>query len=626
MTSDGSSQFPKPIPFPLRSKAFLSVLLLVVVFLAHGGSLHGAFLLDDLGAIVDNESIHTLTLSSLQTVLWGGKFTTVAGRPLLNLTLAINYAWGGVHPEGYHVFNYVVHAASAFVLFSFLRRVLAQFSETGRAAVSLALTISLVWCIHPLTINAVSYVCQRAESLASCFYLIVLWAFVKGIQTSRRRWFALSILAAWAGSFTKEIIATVPVTVLALDVLVVTRDWRTALRRHWGVYLGLLSSWIPLGACMWWSKSRAGTVGFGMGVTLQEHLQTQVWAIARYLRLAVWPNPLTFDYGDHFVVSDFGQVLSASVVVLFWGVLVVWLLVRRSPWAFPGVVLCLLLSPTSVIPIATQTVAEHRMYLASACVIASLVLIGYLSLARLPRFSSASWSSQVTISCALIAPVAATLFLSTVRHTRVLLSAESVWEDTVQKHPQNQRAVYSLALAKSRANREVDIVRRLCDQAIEMPGIYDVSAYALRGRLFAQQGEFEKAFDDFSQAIRLRPKAVEYYHQRALALLSLERYDEAIHDIDKAKAVDPANINTDLVRGTAHTKRGELALALECFERFLTRNPSHVTARRQRASLYARLNRWQDAMREIRRLEDEGHRVDAKLVEQVKQNLASQIP
>lgn len=626
MTSDGCPPMVCPNPLPRRIQALLAALFLLFVLMAHGGSYHGEFLLDDQGAIVDNQSIRALSLSSLHTVLWGDKFTTVAGRPLLNLSLALNYAWGGIHPEGYHFVNYLVHAATALIFFSLLRRVLAQFADTRPAAVPLAVTISLLWCIHPLTINGVSYICQRAEAIASGCYLIVLWAFVKGVQTSRRRWFVLSVLAAWLGSLTKEIIATVPLTVVALDVLVVTRDWRRALRRHWGVYLSVLSSWVPLGVCMWWSRSRAGTVGFGMGVTHQEHVQTQVWAIARYLRLAVWPRPIIFDYGDRFVVSDPGQVLAATVVLVAFGGLVVWRLVRQSPWAFPGVALCLLLAPTSVIPIATQTVAEHRMYLASACVIATAVLLSYLTLARLPRFKLAARSTQSVVFGTLLAPVVMMLFLSTVRHTRVFLSPGSLWTDTMQKHPTSQRAVYSLALAKSRETSDVDVTRKLCDQAIDMPGIYVVPAYALRGRIYAGQGEFQKALDDFTQAITLRPRTIEYYHQRALALLSLGRYDEALRDLDQAIAIDPDNINTDLVRGSVDAKRGEIAQALESFNRFLARNPNHVTARRQRVAVYAQLNRWSDAMREIRRLQEEGQRINSKLVEQVEQNLASRTP
>ena len=624
MSSDDCPPGECPIRMPLRIKAYLVILFLLVVLVTHGGSLHGPFLFDDEGAIVGNTSIHIPSLTSLPSALWGGKFTTVTGRPFLNLTFALNYLWGGLRPEGYHLANYFVHVGAAFVLFSLLHRVLAQFDETRTAAIPLALGISLLWCVHPLTINGVSYICQRAEAISSGFYLIVLWAFVKGVQTSHRRWFLLSVFAAWLGGLTKEIIATVPMTVILLDVLIVTRDWRKALRQHWRVYLGLMTSWIPLGVCMWASKSRDETVGYGMGVTLQEHVQTQVWAIARYLQLTVWPRPLIFDYGDRFVVSDSGQIFAAIVVCLAFGSLTVWLLVRKSPWAFSGVALCLLLAPTSAIPITTQTVAEHRMYLASACLIAALVLGAYLALARLHRVSVATRSVTFGV---LLASVAVMLSLTTARHTRSFLSGESIWADTFQKHPTNQRAAYNLAIAKfnRKTVNDDDVALRLCDEVIGMTGDYVAGGYELRGLIFARRGEHQMAVDNITQAIALRPGYSEYYQNRAKSLRDLGRHNEALRDLHRAMSINPNNIYADLIRGSIYTTRGEFTLALECFDRLLEKDPHHGGARIRRARVYARLDRWQDALQEIQRLRNDGRAIDEAFVREVEQHLSSRV-
>ena len=233
---------------------------------------------------------------------------------------------------------------------------------------------------------------------------------------------------------------------------------------------------------MWASKGREGTVGFGMGVTLQEHVQTQVWALARYLRLAIWPQPLVFDYGNRFVATDLSQLLAAAAMIAAFGALVVWLLVRRSPLAILGVVPILLLAPTTVIPIATQTVAEHRMYLASACPIAAVVLGIYLALARLPRFSAAPLVRRSAAFGVVLMPVFTMLFLMTMRHTQIFATGETLWADTLRKQPVNQRAVFSLAAVKFNAKTADETAERLCDQAIGVSGIYRVNAYELRGR------------------------------------------------------------------------------------------------------------------------------------------------
>lgn len=608
-------------PLPIRFQAMVVLLLTVVVWLAHGRSLRGEFIFDDKLSILDNPSIRSL--SSLETVIRGNNFTTVAGRPLLNLSLAVNYAWGGIHPKGYRLFNYSVHTAAAFVLFCFLRRVLETFHQTSAAAGKLALAISLLWCVHPLTINAVSYIVQRGESMTSLCYLVVLWGFVKGVQTTQWRWFMVSVLAAWLGSLTKEIIATVPVTVAALDILVVTRDWRQALRRHWGVYLALMTAWVPLAFCMYTSENRENTVGYGMGISLQDHIQTQMWAVAHYLRLVVWPHPLVFDYGSEFTVTDSRQLLMAGVVLVTFLLGLLWLTVRRSPLAFPGVMLCLLLGPSSAIPIVTQTVAEHRMYLASACGIAWLVLVLFTAIKRLPSISASGTATQCCLVGVLLVPVALLLGVKTAQRSRVFLTEESVWRDTLQKQPLNQRSYLALAQAINENGGDNSEAIRLCDQAISLPGPYTRHLLEIRGTVRAKLGQLEPALDDFSRAIVLEPKIIDDRYHRANILRKLGRYDEALRDLEEARRIDPKNLSTDFVQGTVYAARGDLLLALDSFDRLLARDSQHVAAQHRRVSVYVRLNRWDDAQRAIQRLQQAGQLVDPKLVREVEEHYAN---
>lgn len=621
MRSASLSLTQSPNPLQVQFQLFVVFLLLMVVLLTHGQSLRGEFLLDDTVSILENPSIRSLT--SLGTVIRGDKFTTVAGRPVLNLSLALNYAFGGVRPSGYHLFNYGVHTAAAFFLFCLLRRILATFTLTKEAAVTLAFATSVLWCVHPLTINGVSYIVQRAESMTSLCYLAAMWGFVKGVQTSKQRWFIVSISAAWLGSLTKETIATVPATVIALDVLVMTRDWRQAFRSHWAIYFGLMSSWIPLALCMSLSQSREGTVGFGKGISLLGHCQTQVWAVAHYLCLIAWPQPLVFDYGPEFVVTDAQQLLTAAVVLTAFLLLLLWLVIRHSPLAFPGVAFCLLLAPTSAVPIVTQTVAEHRMYLASVCGIVWIVLALYWAFNRLHLFSSASLARQHFVLGMVLVPLALTLATRSIQHTKLFLTEESIWTDTLLKHPTNQRAYYTLAFNKSKSKGGSSAALRLCDQGIALQGPLTRHLYEVRGTVRAELKQLELAYDDFSRAIAMNPEIIDDRYHRAAILRDLGRFDEALDDLNEARRIDPANLNTDLVLGSIHAEQGELDQALECFDRLLTKAPNHVAARRRRAALYAMLNRWTDASQEIRRLQQEGRRIDEQLVHEVDRHLVN---
>lgn len=186
--------------------------LVAATFAAYHNSFSGPLVYDDIAAIKENPTI--LDLSRLADVLNppNDSGITVNGRPLINLTLAINYAIGGTEVVGYHVLNLVIHMLAALALFGILRRSLAlpllrtRFG-TGPGATSLAFCTALLWAVHPLQTESVTYIIQRAESLVGLFYLLTLYLFVRSVQSPRPIvWQSLAVLACLFGMASKEVI------------------------------------------------------------------------------------------------------------------------------------------------------------------------------------------------------------------------------------------------------------------------------------------------------------------------------------------------------------------------------------------------------------------------------------
>src|SRR3954469_13960681 len=185
-----------------------AVILLAATCAAYWNSLSGPCIFDDELSIVGNPSIRTLWPPWAALHPPHGSGAPVEGRPLLNLSLAFNYALGGTSVTGYHLVNIAIHAAAALVLFAVIRLALRN-SRTGARlapqADATALIASLWWSAHPLQTESVTYIIQRAESLAALFYLLTLYAFLRGMDSTRRSaWFAGAALACLLGSATKE--------------------------------------------------------------------------------------------------------------------------------------------------------------------------------------------------------------------------------------------------------------------------------------------------------------------------------------------------------------------------------------------------------------------------------------
>jgi protein O-mannosyl-transferase len=169
-------------PLPL-----LFALLIVVAGVAtYSNSLGGQFIWDDQTSIVTNRTIQHLW--PLSDPLTPPRETPVAGRPLVNLSFAINYALGGLNETGYHAGNIAIHIACALLLFAIVRRTLlnkesGEISQEARPlfqpADTTAVVVALLWMVHPLQSEAVNYITQRSESLMALFFLLTLYAAIR---------------------------------------------------------------------------------------------------------------------------------------------------------------------------------------------------------------------------------------------------------------------------------------------------------------------------------------------------------------------------------------------------------------------------------------------------------------
>src|ERR1035438_1270270 len=117
--------------------------------------------------------VDSWTLRHWNTAFWPPIDTSASGRPILNLSLAANYAVGGTAVWGYHAVNLAIHVLAGLTLFGIVRRTFAP--RTGAAAVFVAFLAALLWALHPLQTESVTYIVQRAESLMGLFYLLTLY-------------------------------------------------------------------------------------------------------------------------------------------------------------------------------------------------------------------------------------------------------------------------------------------------------------------------------------------------------------------------------------------------------------------------------------------------------------------
>ena len=343
---------PKPAGNDSAASRWPIALALAAIVLAtaaaYSNSLGGSFLFDDITDIVDNKTIRHLWPIQDVFVMKDASRTVVRGRPVVNFSLAINYATGKLEPLVYHVTNLLIHVLAGAALFGIVRRTLLLPSLERRFAASatpLAAAVALIWSLHPLQTESVTYVVQRYESMMGLFFLLTLYAAVRcGTSPHPRRWEAVAVLASLLSAGCKEVAVSIPPVILLYDRAFLSGSFREALQRRWPIYLGLSATWLVLAGLLMLSPSRVEWAGYGLHISWIEYARSQFGVVLYYLRLSFWPRPLVLDYGWP-VARSASEIVPAAAVILGLAAATVWALVRWPKWGFLGACFFLILAP-----------------------------------------------------------------------------------------------------------------------------------------------------------------------------------------------------------------------------------------------------------------------------------------
>lgn len=553
--------------------------------LCYANAFNGVFLFDDQSGIVDNASIRQLW--PLGDLLSPPAVTTVSGRPIVNLTFGVNYALGGLDVRGYHAVNLLIHILAAWALFGIVRRTL-RFAPLcrmfGRHADALALTVALIWAAHPLQTESVTYIVQRAESLAGLAYLATLYAFIRYQSAPSKLLAATTILCCAIGMFCKETMATAPLVLLAFDVIVVSKPENgTHWKRRIGIHAGLFAT-IGIVVLLGLSAPRGAAAGFDVASlpTPLEYVATQFGVVLHYLRLTLWPTPLCLDYGWPIETSS-TTILVNALVVSALALSVSWAAIRRRPSAFPGIWFFVILAPTSSFLPMSEMAFEHRMYLPLAGPIVLIVLGTYRILARGTSKSGATGTggSAGILACGLI--VAATLGIATFDRNQDYASAETMWSDVVSKRPDNARARFNLAHAMYEQGRIDDAIEGI-RKAIALDPDNALGLNEL-GVLLSLRGEHETAIEHLRRATAIQPENPEFEYNLGIVLSRNGQDAAAAEAYERCIAQGGRNGDAEYNLGNIEFRRGNVAAAEKRYVNALRIRPDHIRANCNLASL-----------------------------------------
>ena len=169
------------------------LVLLVSAQIVYLGNLAGPFIYDDIPYIVENEDLRLLW-PPVWMQATAGDHAPINGRPLLALSLALNYATGGLQTTGYHLVNIGCHLLASLALYGALAQLFARIEGLALRARELALASALLWSVHSLNSEVVNYISQRSAALMGACFFATLYAAQRHFSTGARIWVALAVV------------------------------------------------------------------------------------------------------------------------------------------------------------------------------------------------------------------------------------------------------------------------------------------------------------------------------------------------------------------------------------------------------------------------------------------------
>lgn len=572
----------------ISSKNWLYLPLIVAIFsaalLVYLPSFNGPFLFDDPPSTIYNPYLQVPDLQA--SSLFRAAFQDYKqNRPLSNLSFAFNFYFNQNRPFGYHLVNFCFHFLGGFSLFFLLQRILFRKTRDRKYSFIFSALASLLWTVHPVNTQAVSYIVQRHTCMAGGFCLACFLCYDLARSRKRTVLYVLSALCGLAAMLCKESVYILPGLILLYELWFFQELKPGWLKKIWKWFPALAIFYAGL-ALLIFRPSMRESLGEDiarMSFTPWEHFLSQGRAFLWYPGLVIFPSNSFLTVLHQFPVS--------KTIITPWSTLPAWVLVlgvlaavlvyaRRFPLLSFGVLWYFSNLAIETMPLPIDTVFEHRLYLADIPLI-GLVPTLVLMLKRRSHM--------------LVIALCLTLFFGVAgfKRNQVWADQERFWADNVSKAPGlgSSWGNYCSVLVSARKEQKALPV---CKRAVALDPLFPGNHNNL-GLALVRLGHFDEAGPEYEQALKLKPDYPEAYYNRGLLKALRHDFAGAGEDWRKALELKPRNVPLLCELGEVFDSINDQTDSWRSFRAALELQPDSAEARARWALVLAKRKMCREA-------------------------------
>lgn len=456
-------------------------------------ALHTPFQFNDYFVVVNDPSIKDLSNLSQELAK--------SLRSLTKLSYALNYALGGLDPSGYHLLNLWLHLATAVGVFYLAGMLLPSPAPFW---------IALLFTVHPIQTETVTYIAARSNVMMTFFYLSGLLAAAQGLSSwpaSGKKavaWFGVALLSYLAAVASKEAAITLPLLILAYDLYFLPKDSRlTPMKNLFYIVCALIAVGIFAALLLHGRYSQLLQNIFGdlLDRPVAAHIMTQSVITVALLGRFLLPVNLNID-PDYRIISALDPFAAFSLLVLVAGLVLMIFLFHRVPaLSFALAWFFITLLPHLLLP-RTDFISERHIYLPSIGLLIGIVWLVFKS----------RWKIATP---AFLAAIALLLAAGTIQRNRVYADETTFWLDAVSKSPNKARPRNNLGYTYLKENH-LDNAAREFERALQIDPGYKKAALNL-GYVYLLQRKVDSARQAYLKALPFHRESPEL--QKALSLL-----------------------------------------------------------------------------------------------------------
>ncbi len=556
-----------------RNTVLLLLAVLVITWVVISPNLKADFVnWDDDENVYKNENVTSFNVHGIFTTPVIGNYN-----PLTNLTFAAEYHLFKEQPFYYHLDNNILHLINTFLVFILILLL-------GMQPVW-ALFVALLFGIHPMHVESVSWVTERKDVLFGMFYLLSAVCYLLHFKTRKISYLALTYLFFILSLFSKIQAVSLPLTLLLFDYLL-QRPLKIKLIIEKIPYF-LLSLGVGLLGIYFLRKQ--GSIDPNV-YSFVERILMGTYTLCVYLAKAlvpyemstIYPYPKTGEFEWFYYITPF--------ILIALGYLVYRTIKHTRAVAFG--VLFFLVNVIFVI----QVVSAGQGFIADRFTYIPYIGIFYVFAFALSRLYEQRAALKPVI-------IGFTLIVSLV-YAGIARSHTAVWKNTetlftyVLDHHKNVATAYWNRGNYYRDHKIID--KAIADYSyllkikpLEGPG------YISRGKLYFDTKEFDKALDDFNIGLKYDPQNKDGYSNRAGIYTMRQQFDLAMQDINKALSLDPTMKNGYRNRAIIYFNRNDYENTIKDLDSYLTMVPDDAAVFDMRGLCKFRLKKYDAALQDF---------------------------